>query len=152
MQHSDIPELLTLACTIARWESEPACAVLAGVTNARSESLNRIAKPKAAGACSKRDGKAINAQIARAEKVAAGKAPLARTRFLKVTGASKDWTMPPSTGLDSWSAGSPGSAGSGLLPWSSPPRFGKCPLFVDRRNLVGRRVIKSLHEVFWASV
>jgi Transposase DDE domain len=39
---------------------------------------------------SKRDDKAINAQIARAEKVAAGKAPLARTRFLKVTGASKE--------------------------------------------------------------
>lgn len=39
---------------------------------------------------SKRDGKAINAQIARAEKVAAGKAPLARTRFLKVTGATKE--------------------------------------------------------------
>jgi len=39
---------------------------------------------------SKRDDKAINAQIARAEKIAAGKAPLARTRFLKVTGASKE--------------------------------------------------------------
>jgi hypothetical protein len=39
---------------------------------------------------SKRDDKAINAQIARAEKVAAGKAPLARTRFLKVTGATKE--------------------------------------------------------------
>ncbi len=46
-QHDDIPELLTLACTIARWESEPVCAVLAGVTNARSESLNRIAKLEA---------------------------------------------------------------------------------------------------------
>jgi hypothetical protein len=39
---------------------------------------------------SKRDDKAINAQIARAEKIAAGKAPLARTRFLKVTGATKE--------------------------------------------------------------
>jgi hypothetical protein len=39
---------------------------------------------------SQRDNKAINAQIARAEKVAAGKAPLARTRFLKVTGATKE--------------------------------------------------------------
>ena len=46
-QHDDIPELLTLTCTIARWESEPACALLAGVTNARSESLNRIAKLEA---------------------------------------------------------------------------------------------------------
>jgi hypothetical protein len=39
---------------------------------------------------SKRDSKAINAQIARAERIVAGKAPLARTRFLKVTGASKE--------------------------------------------------------------
>lgn len=38
---------------------------------------------------SKRDNKTINAQIARAEKVADGKAPLARTRFLKITGAAK---------------------------------------------------------------
>jgi transposase len=39
---------------------------------------------------SKRDDKAINAQIARAEKIAEGKAPLARTRFLKVTDATKE--------------------------------------------------------------
>jgi hypothetical protein len=39
---------------------------------------------------SQRDNKTINAQIARAEKVAAGKAPMARTRFLKVTGASRE--------------------------------------------------------------
>jgi transposase len=39
---------------------------------------------------SKRDEKAINAQIARAEKIAEGKAPLARTRFLKVTDATKE--------------------------------------------------------------
>ena len=37
----------------------------------------------------KRDDKAINAQIARAEKIASGDAPLKRTRFLKVTGATK---------------------------------------------------------------
>jgi hypothetical protein len=39
---------------------------------------------------SKRDNKTINAQIARAEKVTDGKAPLARTRFLKVTDATKE--------------------------------------------------------------
>jgi hypothetical protein len=38
---------------------------------------------------SKRDEKAINAQIARAEKIAEGRAPLARTRFLKVTDATR---------------------------------------------------------------
>jgi transposase len=46
-QHDDIPELLTLACTIARWDSELVCAIRAGVTNARSESLNQIARLKA---------------------------------------------------------------------------------------------------------
>jgi hypothetical protein len=37
-----------------------------------------------------RDNKAINAQIARAEKAAAGQAPITRTRFLKVTGATRE--------------------------------------------------------------
>ena len=46
-QHDDIPELLTLARTISRWADEIVCAVLTGVTNARSESLNRIAKLEA---------------------------------------------------------------------------------------------------------
>jgi transposase len=46
-QNDDIPELLTLARTISRWEQELVCAVLTGVTNARSESLNRIAKLEA---------------------------------------------------------------------------------------------------------
>jgi transposase len=46
-QHDDIPELLTLARTISRWENEIVGAVLTGVTNARSESLNRIAKLEA---------------------------------------------------------------------------------------------------------
>jgi transposase len=46
-QHDDIPELVTLAKTISRWEDEIICAVLTGVTNARSESLNRIAKLEA---------------------------------------------------------------------------------------------------------
>jgi transposase len=46
-ENDDIPELLTLARTISRWEDEIVCAVLTGVTNARSESLNRIAKLEA---------------------------------------------------------------------------------------------------------
>ena len=37
-----------------------------------------------------RDNKAINAQITKAERVAAGKAPMARTRFLKITGATTE--------------------------------------------------------------
>jgi transposase len=39
---------------------------------------------------SQRDNKTINAQIARAEKAAAGQVPLTRTRFLKVTGAARE--------------------------------------------------------------
>jgi transposase len=48
--NDDIPELLTLARTIARWENEIVAAVLTGVTNARSEALNRIAKLEARNA------------------------------------------------------------------------------------------------------
>jgi len=46
-QHEDIPELATLANTIARWENEIVTAVLTGVTNATAESLNRLAKLEA---------------------------------------------------------------------------------------------------------
>jgi transposase len=45
--NDDIGELVTLAKTIARWEDEITAAVLTGVSNARSESLNRIAKLEA---------------------------------------------------------------------------------------------------------
>jgi len=45
--NDDIPELLTLARTISRWEDEIVTAALTGVSNARSESLNRIAKLEA---------------------------------------------------------------------------------------------------------
>jgi transposase len=46
-QHDDIPELLTLARTISRWEDEITAAVITGITNATSESLNRVAKLEA---------------------------------------------------------------------------------------------------------
>jgi transposase len=46
-QNEDIPELVTLAGTVSRWENEIVTAVLTGVTNAMSESLNRIAKLEA---------------------------------------------------------------------------------------------------------
>ncbi len=46
-QNEDVPELVTLAGTVARWEDEIVTAVLTGVTNATSESLNRIAKLEA---------------------------------------------------------------------------------------------------------
>ncbi len=39
---------------------------------------------------SQRDNKTINAQIARAGKAAAGQAPITRTRFLKVTTATRE--------------------------------------------------------------
>jgi transposase len=46
-QNDQVTELVTLARTISRWEDEIVTAVLTGVTNARSESLNRIAKLEA---------------------------------------------------------------------------------------------------------
>ena len=46
-RHEDIPELLILAGTIARWENEIVTAVTTGVTNATAESLNRLAKLEA---------------------------------------------------------------------------------------------------------
>lgn len=46
-QNEQVTELVTLARTISRWEDEIITAVLTGVTNARSESLNRIAKLEA---------------------------------------------------------------------------------------------------------
>ena len=46
-QHDDIPELVTLARTVSRWEDELTAAVITGVTNAASESLNRLAKLEA---------------------------------------------------------------------------------------------------------
>lgn len=54
-RNDDIPELLTLARTVSRWEDQIVAAVLTGVTNARSESLNRIAKLEARKAYSFRN-------------------------------------------------------------------------------------------------
>jgi transposase len=46
-QNEAIPELATLATTISCWEDEIVTAILTGVTNATSESLNRLAKLEA---------------------------------------------------------------------------------------------------------
>jgi transposase len=46
-QHEAILELATLASTISKWEDEIVTAILTGVTNATSESLNRLAKLEA---------------------------------------------------------------------------------------------------------
>jgi transposase len=46
---------LSLARTISRWEEELVAAVLTGVTNAKSESLNRVAKLEARSAYSFRN-------------------------------------------------------------------------------------------------
>jgi transposase len=45
--NDDILELVSLARTISRWEDQIICAVLTGITNATSESLNRLAKLEA---------------------------------------------------------------------------------------------------------
>ena len=54
-QNDDISELVSLAKTISRWEDQIVCAVLTGVTNAASESLNRLAKLEARQAYSFRN-------------------------------------------------------------------------------------------------
>jgi transposase len=54
-RNDDIPELVTLARTISRWEDEIVAAVPTGVSNARSEALNRIAKLEARQAYSFRN-------------------------------------------------------------------------------------------------
>jgi len=46
-QPEDSPELATLASTISKWEEQVVTAVLTGVTNAATESLNRLAKLEA---------------------------------------------------------------------------------------------------------
>jgi hypothetical protein len=54
-QNDDIPELVTLARTVSRWEDEIVAAVLTGVSNARSGAVNRIAKLEARQAYSFRN-------------------------------------------------------------------------------------------------
>ena len=44
---NNIPELVTRAATIFRWENEITAAVLTGITNATSESLYRLARASA---------------------------------------------------------------------------------------------------------
>ena len=46
-QNDDIPELPSLARTVSKWENEIIAAVLTGITNSVSESLNRLAKLEA---------------------------------------------------------------------------------------------------------
>jgi hypothetical protein len=46
-QNDDIPELLSLARTISRWEDQIVCAILTGATNAAAESRNRLARLEA---------------------------------------------------------------------------------------------------------
>lgn len=53
--HDDILEVLTLATTISRWQNEIIAAILTGVTNAKSEGLNLVAKLEARNAYSFRN-------------------------------------------------------------------------------------------------
>jgi transposase len=46
-QHDDIPELVSLASTVSRWEDQIVAAVVTGVTNATAKSPNRLAKLEA---------------------------------------------------------------------------------------------------------
>ena len=75
-QNDDIPELLTLARTVSRWEDQITAAVLTGVSNARSEALNRIAKLEARQAYSFRNA----ANQRRRVRIACNRTARRRTR------------------------------------------------------------------------
>ena len=87
-RHDDIPELPALARTIARWEDEITAAVITGVTNAKSESLNRIAKLEARNAYSFRNA----ANQRRRVRTACNRAAQRRSRTVT------DWTAQTVTG------------------------------------------------------
>ena len=78
-QNDDIPELVTLARTISRWEDQIVAAVLTAVSNARSEALNRIAKLEARQAYSFRNPASQRRRVRTACTRGHGRAP-ARTK------------------------------------------------------------------------
>lgn len=78
--NDDIPELLTLARTIFRWENEITAAVLTAVSNARSESLNRIAKLEARLAYSFRNSASQRRRVRTACTRGAGRSQAATAR------------------------------------------------------------------------
>jgi len=89
-RHDDIPELLALARTIARREDQITAAVITGVTNAKSESLNRIAKLEARNACSFRNA----ANQRRRVRTACNRAARRRSRIV-TTRTEQTVTGPP---------------------------------------------------------
>jgi transposase len=94
-QNDDIPELVSLARTISRWEDQIVCAVLSGVTNAASESYNRLAKLEARQAYSFRNprNQQRRVQIActRARRQPQARArTVTRTRTRTVTGRNHE--------------------------------------------------------------
>jgi len=90
-QNDDIPELLTLARTVSKWENEIVAAVLTGVTNARSESLNRLAKLEARMAYSFRNPANQRRRVRTACTRSAGRPRTATPRpSLPVTGRPPD--------------------------------------------------------------
>jgi transposase len=90
-QNDDIPELLTLAKTIAKWENEIVAAILTGVTNARSEALNRLAKLEARMAYSFRNPASQRRRVRTACTRAARRAQaVTPSRSHQVTGRPPD--------------------------------------------------------------
>lgn len=89
-RHDDIPELLALARTIARWEDQITAAVITGVTNAKSESLNRIAKLEARNAYSFRNAASQRRRV----RIACNRAAHRRSRTA-TTQTAQTVTGPP---------------------------------------------------------
>jgi transposase len=91
-RHDDIPELITLAKTVSRWEDQIVAAVLTGASNAKSEALNRLAKLEARQACGFRNPPAsrrVKAACTRATR-RPPRGPSLKRRSLRVTDRQHD--------------------------------------------------------------
>ena len=116
-QNDDIPELVTLARTISRWEEGIVAAVLTGVSNATAESLNRIAKLEARQAYSFRNPANQRRRVRTACTRGRSRAPaLARSRSPLVTGAATRSRL---------TSGSRGSAAAAAVPPACGPAPGR---------------------------
>ena len=89
-QHDDIPELVALARTISRWEDEIIAAVLTGVTNARREALNRLAKLEARMAYSFRNPASQRRRV----RIACTRRPAIRPYTPTITSGNRADTRP----------------------------------------------------------
>jgi len=93
-QNDDIPELVSLAATISRWEDQIICAVLTGVTNAASESYNRLAKLEARHARGFRNPANQQRRVQIACTRTTRRPPVVATHRNQITNANRNQPIP----------------------------------------------------------